>query len=279
MTLKKVTMASRTRSDGRTLTGVRTFWTDRSNLLLTVAPTGLAGLATAFMGWAQLDGDLATILRYCAIVAGSLATVLLIIKAVRDHKNAESAAETRYDTMKELRDKVGPALDLMAELAAVDPTSSSPALLQQSLKTIATHCCSAVGAMMPGRTDVRTIVYATEEPNELRPIARFGRNDAPRTFSFDDPDGAEIFEYLSGSSPEGELYVDTSKKAPLHYRGDRARYRTFIRAPIWSSGAVFGMITIDAPPAGSLSKGDVFLAELIAAELALAFAIAAAGRS
>lgn len=232
------------------------------------------------MGWAQLDGGLAALLRYLAIAAGAAATFLLIVKAIRDHKNAQSVAQARYDTMKELRNKLGPALDLMAELAAVDPAYSSSEVLNESLKTIATHCCSALGAMIPASTDVRAIVYAVKEPNELYPMARFGRNDVPRKFSFDEPDGAEILAYLSGSSPEGELFEDTSKEAPPHYEGDRARYRTFIRAPIWSSGAVFGMVAVDAPKAGSLSKGDVFLAELIAAELAPAFAIAAAaGRS
>lgn len=258
----------------------RRFWANRSNLSLTVAPTSLAGVATALMGWAQLDGGLAALLRYLAIGAGALATVLLVIKAIRDHKNLKTADEARYDTMKELRNKLGPALDLTAELAAIDLADSSPELLSESLKTIATHCCSALGAMVPASTDVRAIVYAFREPNELYPLARFGRNDVPRTFSLDAPDGAEIFTYLSGNSPEGELYRDTSGSAPLHYEGDRARYRTFIRAPIWSSGAVFGMVAVDAPKAGSLSAGDVFLAELIAAELAPAFAIAAtAGRS
>lgn len=273
-------MSNQPRSGGTVPSGFRLFWADRSNLLLTVAPTTLAGIATALMGWAQLDGGLASPLRYCAIVAGTAATVLLVIKAVRDHKNAKSVAEARYDTMKEFRNKLGPALDLMAELAAVDPAYSSPEVLDQSLKTIATHCCSALGAMMPASTDVRAIVYALKEPNELYPMARFGRHDVPRTFSFDEPDGAEILAYLSGNSPEGELYTDTSEEAPLHYEGDRARYRTFIRAPIWSSGAVFGMVAVDAPKEGSLTTGDVFLAELIAAELAPAFAIAAAaGRS
>lgn len=271
-------MSKQPSTDGPVTRGL--FWADRSNLLLTVAPTSLAGIATALMGWAQLDGGLATVLRYLAIGAGAVATVLLIIKAARDHKNVKSVAEARYDTMKELRNKLGPALDLMAELAAVDPAYSSPELLNESLKTIATHCCSALGAMMPESTDVRAIVYAVKQPNELYPLARLGRNDVPRTFSFDEPDGAEILAYLSGNSPEGELYADTSAEAPPHYEGDRARYRTFIRAPIWSSGAVFGMVAVDAPKAGSLSKGDVFLAELIAAELAPAFAIAAAaGRS
>lgn len=256
------------------------FWADRSNLLLTVAPTTLAGIATALMGWAQVDGGLAVPFRYLAIAAGAVATALLIVKAVRDLKKVESEAETRYSTMKELRNKLSPALDLTAELASIDPVDSGPELLNESLRTIATHCCSALGAMMPSNTDVRAIVYAVRGPNELYPLARFGRNDVPRTFCFDDPDGAEIMEYLSASSPEGQLYTDILEDAPAHYDGDRARYRTFIRVPIWSSGIVFGMVAIDAPQAGSLSTGDVFLAELIAAELAPAFAIAAAaGRS
>ncbi|MFJ4030146.1 hypothetical protein ACIPWF_22745 [Paenarthrobacter sp. NPDC089989] len=267
-------------SHARRAVGRGGIWTDRSSILLTVAPTTLAGIATAFMGWAQLDGGLATFLRSAAIIAGAAATALLVIKAVREDKEKKSAADARYDTMKELRNKLGPALDLMAELASVDPADSSREVLNESLKTIATHCCSALGAMMPASTDVRAIVYAVKEPNELYPLARLGRNDVPRTFSFDKADGAEILTYLSGSSPEGELYADTSTEAPEHYEGDQARYRTFIRAPIWSSGVIFGMVAVDAPKAGSLSKGDVFLTELIAAELAPAFAIAAAaGRS
>ncbi|WP_125610643.1 hypothetical protein [Specibacter cremeus] len=273
-------MSSQSRHDRPALSGLRLFLADRADLLLTVAATALAGIATTLMGWAQLNSGLAALLRYLAIAAGAVATGLLIVKAVRDHKRSLSVAEARYDTMKELRNKLGPALDLMAELAEVDPAYSSPELLKESLKTIATHCCGALDAMIPASTDVRAIVYAMNQPNGMYPLARFGRNDVPRTFSFDEQDGAEILAYLSSSSPEGELYTDTAREAPSDYEGDRARYRTFIRAPIWSSGVLFGMVTVDAPKAGSLSKGDVFLAELIAAELAPAFAIAAAaGRS
>lgn len=65
--------------------------------------------------------------------------------------------------------------------------------------------------------------------------------------------------------------------APPGYNGDVERYRTFIRAPVFANNVVFGMLTVDAPKPDALSDGDVKLAELVAAQMAVAFAIAANG--
>lgn len=168
---------------------------------------------------------------------------------------------------------LGPALDLMTEMALLDPSETVARRAQ--LEVIATHCASALVAMTPD-ADTRAIVFQLDaEQNAITPLARIGRYEPPRTFFPTQPDGAEVMAYLDSSNPVGELYPDTQTKYPKNYTGDRDRYRTFIRAAIYANDVVFGMVTLDAPRRKSLSKGDVRLVEFVAAELGVAFAIAA----
>ena len=243
-----------------------TLWT-AAPLLLTA---GITILGTA----ASNDPTAAPVLRAITILAAVVLVVLLIGKAVRERRQTVSLRRARYSAVQELHNKLGPALDLMTELALTDPKETLAR--QKMLQSIATQCCSALVAMTPESADVRAVVFQLEaNPDEVKPLAVFGRHDSPRTFKVADPDGQEIYDYLTSHSPKGELYKNTADAAPEHYVGDRTRYQTFIRAAIFANGVAFGMVAIDAPKASSLTHGDVLLAELIAAELAPAFAIAA----
>ncbi|WP_375386744.1 hypothetical protein [uncultured Microbacterium sp.] len=243
-------------------------------VVLTALPILLAAAGTGLGLLAAVDANNAVTLRVWAISCAVLVAVLLVIKAVRDYRWGQTIKSARYDAVRELHDRLGPALGLMTEMPLLEPDDRESK--KQILRTIATHCCSALVAMTPESVDVRAVVFALQPPDDIVPLAQFGRSDSPRSFSQGTTAGEEIFEYLeSGRNPKGELYTDTGQTSPEHYEGDAARYQTFIRTPIRGSGVVFGMLTVDAPKPDSLSDGDVRLAELVAAELGTAFAIAA----
>jgi hypothetical protein len=243
-----------------------TLWT-AAPLILTAGITILGTSATA-------DPTAAPFLRVIIVTAAIVLSTLLIGKAVREQRQVISLRRARYSAVQELHNKLGPALDVMTELALTDPKETLAR--QKMLQLIATQCCSALVAMTPESADVRAVVFQLEaDPDEVKPLASFGRHDQPRTFKIGNPDGQEIYQYLTGSSPKGELYINIETGAPEHYVGDPSRYRTFIRAAIFANGIAFGMVAVDAPKASSLTGGDILLAELIAAELAPAFAIAA----
>lgn len=242
--------------------------------MLTVIPLLLAATSTVLGLLAAGDPANAATYRFWAILGAILLLALLVAKGIRDYAWGITLQATRYNAVRELHDRIGPALDLMTEMALLDRTDKVSK--QQILRTIATNCCSALVAMTPDSKDVRAVVFELLPSGKISPLAHFGRSDSPRTFSQHEPDGQEILEFLeSGRGLGGELYPRVKKKAPMHYDGDTSRYNTFIRTPIRGNGVVFGMLTVDAPKAGSLKDGDVRLAELIAAELGTAFAIAA----
>jgi len=238
------------------------------------AAVSILGLAAA-----AADPADASVLRFIAIGLAIALVALLIVKAIRDYRWGQSLASARYKAVRELHNTLGPALDMMTELATLARTETVARKAQ--LEKIADLCCSALVAMAPPGTEARAVVFAlTSDPDRLQAIGRFGRNDIPRVFLLSDPAGKEIMRYLTADPQLGaQLFRDIQKKAPDGYLGRSDKYRTFIRAPIWSSGVAFGMLVIDAPKPKTLVEGDKILAELVAAELATAFAIAAPGGS
>lgn len=243
-------------------------------VLWTALPIIGAALVTAFgvMGQIAKAAD-ASAWRIAALVSAIALAVLLIAKSIRDRTRLQSLEDARYAAVREFHDRLAPALDLMTEMAFVD-VSDKPSR-ELMLRNVASDCCSALVAMTPSSKDVRATVFQFVPPDTIGPLARFGRQDVPRTFALSTPEGQEVMDYLE-SGAEGQLVTDTIKNAPPRYHGDPSRYRTYIRVPIKGNGVVFGMLTVDAPKKGSLKQGDVRLAELVAAELGAAFAIAAA---
>lgn len=222
----------------------------------------LAATSDSYRGW--------------AIFAGGALAVLLIAKAFYESQEVKARKDIRYGAVRELHNRLGPALRLMTEAALLDPTET--AARREILKNIASHCCSAIVAMVPGVKDVRAVVFELTRPptgDLIKPLAQFGRMDIPRTFDRGDEQGREVFDFLEAEHPGPERYEDLTKLAPPGFTVDSDRYRTFIRVPIWANGVIFGMLTVDAPKKRALREGDQMLAELIAAELEPAFAVTA----
>ena len=245
--------------------------------LLTVGPiVGAAAVSILGLVAAQsADPARSSSLRTWGIVVAAVTCVVLIVKAARDHQHQLNLADARYAALKELHNKLGPALDSTTEIALLEPDEKQARRLR--VENVAALCCSALVTMTPTAVDARATVFELRpgNPDEVAPIAHFGRKEPPRTFRGDTTEGTEVLSYLSSSSLKSERYTDTLRKAPPTYQGDTARYRTFIRTPIYANNAVFGMLTVDAPKAKALTEGDLLLAELIASQMAVAFAVAA----
>jgi len=241
--------------------------------LWTLLPVLLTACASVLSVMAAGDPAAAPSLRLWAILVTVALGVLLLVKGVRDYLWGRSLDSARYDAVRELHNTLGPALDMMTKMAMIDPAERAGR--RALLEKVAEVCCSALVAMTPKSAQVRAVVFELSGTSGLlEPIARFGRKDIPRTFELTTAAGEEIVAYLEDAPTKGaELYRDIKKRAPSGYAGDRDRYRTFIRAPIWANDVVFGMIAVDAPSKNSLADGDKLLAELVAAELATAFAL------
>lgn len=241
-------------------------------ILWEILPIALTATASVFAPLAAIDTVNSTVYRSWLILFAVLLGALLIAKAIRNYKRTLSVKGARYAAIEELHNGLGPALGLVAEMALLDPADKTSR--SELLRNIAAQCCSALRAMTPDSANVRAVVFELRQVGEIYPIGWFGRRDSPRSFSLSDAAGQEVLEFLE-SHDRGELYEDTKEVAPRHYSGDRQRYRTFIRTPIRVNGVTFGMLTIDAPKEKTLTTDDIKLVDLVAAEMAIAFAIAA----
>lgn len=245
-------------------------------LLLNVLPIVLGAAASAAGVLTQVWTNQATVLRLVAVGAGVLAALLLVAKAAFEFNWGRTKRSVRYSSLLELHNRLSSLLAIIDEMAREDQTQLRANRVTWS-KQMAAQGANALVSMVPESRDARAAVYqlGTEGGKAtLSPAGVFGRRDTPRTFTEGTEEGDEVFAFLE-SATRPARYPDTRKRAPQHYTGDVSRYRTFIRAPIYSEGAVYGMLTVDAPKKKSLSKGDEDVAGLVAAVLAIGFSVAA----
>jgi hypothetical protein len=163
------------------------------------------------------------------------------------------------------------AFQPVAELIAGMP-SMSKTRREARLKEV---CQQAVGALRLLLKDVdrlRAAVYAlNESADEMSCIAYHGRGEKPRPFEKNSQRGDSALKMVKDG---GNLFVRDleTEPIPVHYRGSGAGYLTFISASISTGEAAFGMVTVDAPTAGTLVGTDQQIVMLIADLLAIAFA-------
>jgi GAF domain-containing protein len=67
------------------------------------------------------------------------------------------------------------------------------------------------------------------------------------------------------------FYPDLTKEKPKGYDGTMENYKTFIAVPVWASGNVYGMVTVDAPKPRSLVLEDKYVIEMFADVVSIAF--------
>ncbi len=116
------------------------------------------------------------------------------------------------------------------------------------------------------------VFTVTTEPTRMEWMAHLGRGTKPKPFLEGTARGDAAFRFLEAHTTA--FYPDLGLDKPDGYQGSMSDYKTFISVPFWADMDVYGMVTIDAPTANTLTKGHQYLVEYAAELLAAAFAVA-----
>lgn len=126
------------------------------------------------------------------------------------------------------------------------------------------------------RTEIRSVFYAFDSAQNLKRSEVCGReyNAARPQFlaNHDDHDSSAI---AIARGEKAVLVEDLPKSPPAGFEGaDSKSYKTFISVPVRAGDRSYGLLTVDSPEAGSLTKVDrgymILLAGLLGAGLAQA---------
>lgn len=231
-------------------------------LVLAAAGPTLIGFTGAVGPWwaLMLFGGIALILAAIAIQ---------VAQVYRDSARSKSIESERQNLRRQIRDALKPIPELIAQLPALGYAERA-----LRLQGIAQACATGLYMLVsPHAAGVRANVFALEEgPDRMVWLAHVGRGETPRPFEAGTPRGDAALEFITSLKPA--FYPDLAHHRPPGYEGSMSDYDTFISVPVWSDESVYGMVTIDAPEANSLSLGDQYLVEVVAELMATAFEIA-----
>lgn len=228
-----------------------------SILLFVLTPLGTVffGLASIAQGFGWLLGLLGV-----ACFAGF---VFLGVGQMRSLEN--DRAQFRL----EVRDAMRPIARQIAQLPALGFEERA-----QRLHAIAQTCATALFMLIsPHAKNMRANVFVLREgPDRMEWLAHVGRGKSPRPFLAGTRRGDAALNFIT--ELQSSFYPDLQKAQPDGYEGSMTDYETFIAVPVWSDQAVHGLVTVDAPVAGSLTVADQHIVELVAELMSTAFAVA-----
>jgi hypothetical protein len=209
--------------------------------------------------------------QWALLVSGVVVGILGAALQIGREKWRKRITEGERTEAGRFRVAVQDAFQPVAELVAGMP-SMSKALREARLKEVSQQAVGALRLLLKDVDRLRAGVYSlNESADELLCIAYHGRGEKPRPFEKGSERGDSALKMVKDG---GNLFVkDLDTQAiPVHYRGSGAGYRTFISASISTGETAFGMVTVDAPTAGSLVGTDQQIVMLMADLLAIAFA-------
>lgn len=251
----------------------------------------VAGVIIGFGGqraWEATDSasfGWRTVWALVAVLGLVLAAVTGIVQRVRADRRFEDQ-ETAYasqvlelnerletvrsDMRVRMNDVLDPVVETLAGLAAATK-ADRPAKLQALNSQALTAATLMIG---PSRTraclfELRTVKENGQEVRALAPNGSTGRSGKPRTTFYEGTEaGDDVIRML-----ERDEYLfcpDTDKYPPTGWDPSKERdYKTFISMTARVGTEVIGMLTVDAPEPGDLTRGEAkflrVLATLIAA--------------
>jgi hypothetical protein len=212
-------------------------------------------LRALFPAWEILIWVIAAVLAVTAIL-------FQIVKVVLDRRRDIASANFRV----QLRDALMPVTGVISDM---DPHATYEVRGAQ-IKTAAQATTGALCQLIsPHSSRVRANVFWVEPAGNLVWLAHSGRGERPCPFERGTPRGDAAFEFLAALIPE--FYPDLKKRKPIGWQGTMEGYRTFVAVPIWTTGKVFGMVTVDSPRANSLVLEDQYVVEMFSEVMTLAF--------
>ncbi|THG35456.1 GAF domain-containing protein [Glaciibacter flavus] len=238
---------------------------------LTVVPLAAAAAAGPLIGYASRADAWWAAFLFGGILLAVVAIAIQVAVKVRDSRAQLTLAEEMDDLRLTVRDALLPVASLLAEMPGLD-------LLRRvdHLRTVGQAAVAALHSLVSPHADrARVNVYSLETaPLQMVWLAHIGRGDKPGPFVAGTPRGDAALEFLFEA--KSAFYPDLGEARPAGYGGTASGYETFIAVPVFTDKRVWGMVTVDAPTAGSLTPGDLHLSEVVAEMMSVAFASAAA---
>ncbi|BBX19792.1 hypothetical protein MDUV_46520 [Mycolicibacterium duvalii] len=215
-------------------------------------------------------GDWAYLLSgFAAIVVGGL-VLWAKQRASEEVANLDMKVADRFRIT--IKDALQPVAELIADMPAQTRT-----VRRESIKTVSTQAVSALRLLLKDVSRLRATVYQINADGDMECVCYHGRGNSvqPQPFIRTTLRGERALEFVRrGGEPLFIRDIDKVNEGDVDYRGTRSGYKTFISASIHNDADGYGMVTIDAPRAGSLVDTDKQLVALVADLLAIAFAIA-----
>lgn len=205
------------------------------------------------------------------IFSGAGALTLLSISwqanaKVREHLRGLTIEDAKKKLSIKFTDELRPLAVAVAEVSRLPANERKHAVKQAAQVAVTALRAIADDRVHRSRANVFGL---NPDIQQMEAIASVGRGQKPKPFVAGNPRGDAAFSFLESTKPI--LYTDLTVKRPQGFKLADHDYRTFISVPIWTDGGVYGMVTIDAPEAGSLSGADLALTALIAEMMAAAF--------
>jgi len=167
-----------------------------------------------------------------------------------------------------LSDTIQPMAEAIAAMPAQDAAHR-----KRTVVKVAALAASSLQLMFQAVPSLRVVVYEFNKKNDVLDVTyNVGRADKPRPFKQGDNGRGDAAFKMINSQEEPLFVEDVTQGTTPGWKGAGKIYKTFISAPIKSSEAAFGMLTIDSPASGSLSKNDKGIVLVLATLLAIAMA-------
>ena len=207
------------------------------------------------------------------IVATGLAWLIPEVRqALTSRKQAtaeQNEFEARVDTALRMNDALDPIMSLLGNLASERDQSVRNQFRAQAIPLVLKTAADLIG---PDRSRANWFRLDEGPPKQLTPVEHAGRAGSPSTvFEEGTPAGdAAIGMVLQD---EDRLCEDIAADPPPGWDATKARdYRTFISVSVIASDTAYGMLTLDAPEPGDLTRDDMRLLRFMAGALAIALA-------
>lgn len=176
--------------------------------------------------------------------------------------------EVQSDARERLMEESLPALLELAATTTSQPRDDRRRVAESAVLRVAGDLRNAFEDV----AGVRVVVFRINDDGlQMDPYQPAGRHDRPGAFVRGTVRGDKAFAVLEGNAAF-VMVENLDETAPGEWAGTGEGYKTFITAPIRSSVEGYGLLTVDAPIAGSLDERHGTTLALFASALGVFFA-------
>lgn len=202
-----------------------------------------------------------------------LAFLIPTVAQMRERRRFRAAEEARILARTEMRMALNDALDPivrhLGRIAAANRRDRE-ALRSQAVPFVLNAATEVIG---PDRARACWFILEDGRPRRLRPEVCVGRAGSARSeFVEGTRRGDDLLAMIEHDEdrfcPNTDLYPPIGWDPTLPHD-----YKTFVSVPVISADVAYGMITLDAPEPGNLTRDDARLLRLLAGLLGNALAI------